>query len=298
MAASLLFSLFLWRAVKNDFSAVSGGDIAWGGGLAAGVVAVFLLSALLYSRIEAAAAAAALLLPFLFIVGFRWEYAVAALIAFLLFLHAILQVCSVRDSGLVFRFSPLIFRGAPAMLTGIAVLFASIALFYPFQADGIRIPPELFAYAVSFSEPFLERQMPSYRKGMSLDEFFLASASIELKGMDIAKAPPQAQSLIRAEVIKQRDGLAQQLGIRLSGSENLKELLALAANAYINRYFISYKDFVPALVAAFVFLSVKSFGFIVDRFAVFFAWGIARLLIAVGIARKEKTTVEKEILIV
>lgn len=265
--------------------------MVFGGGLAAISIALFLLSALLYPRIEASAVTGAFLIPFLFIVGFGWEYLAAAFIAFLIFLYAVLQIHFIRDSGIVFRFSPLIFRGTPMMLTGIAVLFACAALFYPFQVDDIKISPEWFAYAVSFSEPFIESQMPSYRRGMTVDEFFLA-------GANIAKAPMQAQTLIQAEVVKQRDGLAQQLGVHLSGNEDFKKLLTLIADSYINRYFVSYRDFIPMVVAAFVFLAVKSFGFIVDRFAVFFAWSIAQLLVAAGVVRKEKTMVEKEILTV
>lgn len=298
-AISFLLSLFLWRAVKNDFSIVDGSDVIFGGSVVVISITVFLLSALLYSRISASAVAGAFLLPFLFIVGFGWQYLVAALIAFLLFVYAILQIHSARDGVIALRFSAFIFRGTPMLLNAIAVLFACTALFYPFQADKITIPPAWFAYAVSFSEPFIERQIPLYRRGMTVDEFFSAGASSAMaKGADIATMSAQTRALIGAEVARQRNGLTEQLGVRLSGSEDFKELVALIADTYINRYLVSYKDFIPAVVAAFVFLSVKSLGFILDRFAVLFAWGIARLLVAAGVIRKEKIMVEKEILAV
>ncbi|MBI1754874.1 hypothetical protein HY250_00515 [Candidatus Azambacteria bacterium] len=294
--ASCVLSFLIWRTVHNDFSVLDGFDVTEIGALTAVVIGVFILCALLFSRVETFVVYAVFLVVFLAVVGFGWQYAIATALAFLLFEYGAIQTRFVSNSRLVARFYPFAFSGAPIMLTGMAVLFACSAYFYPFQVDTLKVPPQLFDWATPLAESFITSRVPYYRQGMTIDEFFQASTAESLKGVDIAHAPAQVKAAVQKEITKQKDGLSKQFGVTFSGNEDFKKVATLVADGYLNRYLGSYKGFVPLVAAAFVFLATKSLGFIVNRFAVFFAWLTARALVVAGVAHKEKTMVEKEVL--
>lgn len=288
---SLMLSFWMWSVVRGDFGLLSAGDIMLIITLAVFAIATLILAALLFSRTEAPLVYGAFALVFPLVMGVRWEYLCAALIALLCFTYAAEWTYFLNRSRLKTSFYPLISFGAPTMLTGVAALFAFAAYFYPFKVDTIAMPPQIISVAAPYADSLIGAQIPAYRPGMTLDQFIGASVAPQIP-VGISKVN------VDAAIAMQRAALGHQFGVTFTGKESTAEALTLVANGYVNKYLTSYKDFVPLVVAILVFLTVKSVGFIIDRLSVLVAWIASLILVATGVARKEKTTVEKEVLVI
>jgi len=288
---SLAFSVLLWSVVRGDLSLLSAGDIALIITLAVLSIATLILAALLFSRAEAPLVYGGFAIVFPLMMGLRWEYVVAAAVAVLCFTYAAEWMYFLNRSRLKTSFYPLIFFGAPTMLTGVAVLFAFVAYVYPFHVDTLSIPPQIVSLATPYADSLISAQVPAYRPGMTLDQFIRSSITPQIP-------PGVSQADIKAAITIQREALGKQFGATFTGNENTAQALTLIANGYINKYLASYKDFVPLVVAILVFLTIKSVGFIINRLSVSIAWLASLILVATGVARREKTSVEKEELVI
>ena len=140
--------------------------------------------------------------------------------------------------------------------------------------------------------------MPNYQKGMTVDQFLSSGASNALDGVKNDNQRAAISAVIEQEIKKQRDNLSGQIDVKLTGQETLSDIARSVSNTYLSRYLIRYKDIAPAAIAIFIFLTIKSFGFIINRLAVLFAWLFAKILLNTNIIRKQKITVDKEILTV
>ncbi|MCR4322492.1 MAG: hypothetical protein NUV61_00155, partial [Candidatus Azambacteria bacterium] len=202
------------------------------------------------------------------------------------------------------RFKPgfytLTFYGAPAVVTSFAVLFAFVAYFYPFHFNSLTLPPSLFRYVTPVVEPIIASQATWYKKGMTVDEFLLASMMQEMPAEQVhaLSVNKKIQETVASEVDKQRDAFGEQFGVTLSGSEQFQDFLALVADSYASRYLTAYQAFIPIIVAFSIFLAVKSTGFLFTRTAVLFAWLFMKVLVAFGVVERKIESTEKEVLIV
>lgn len=294
---SALLSFAIWRTIRNDFSVLDGGDMLLIGIATAAAIALCVVSVLVFSRREFFLVPAAFLVPFLLVVGWGWQYLVVAVLALLLFAAGASWMQYAAHNRLKVGFYPFVVFGAPTMLTALAVLFACVGYFYPFETDKITLSPALFSSVAPLAESVIASRVPYYQKGMTLDEFIESSVTYSLRDAGVSSLPPEARALVRAKIAEQKAGFEEQLGMELSGSERFEEVLAGAANGYLNRYLVSYKDFLPLTVAALVFLAVKSLGFVINRLSVGLAWLFTRALMASGVVRTEKVAVEKETLV-
>lgn len=256
----------------------------------------FVLGTFLFSWKEMMAVAAAFPLGFLFVTGKGW---IAALLSFLFFVYAVGSMRHQIHNRIKVSFYPLISYGTPAAVTALAVLFVYMGYSYPFRITGsFEIPERVMRPIVPFAESFVRSQSPGYEKGMTVDEFLAAGATDMLvqKYGENALANKQVQGALKDAVEKQRSELVRQLKIPLNGDERLEDVLASLANTYVNSYLVSYRDFVPFVVAVSVFLAVKSAGFFVGRIAVLIAWLSAHALVALGAIERKKESTEKEVL--
>lgn len=264
---------------------------------AAGVfLSGFILGAFLFSWREMMAVAAAFPLGFLFVTGKGW---IAALLSFLFFVYAVGSMRHQIHNRIKVSFYPLISYGTPAAVTALAVLFVYMGYSYPFRITGsFEVPERIISPLVPFAESFIRSQTPGYETGMTVDEFLEASATDMLKQKygEGALANKQVRSALADAVEKQRNELVRQLRIPLEGDERVKDILGLLTDRYLNSYLVSYRDFVPFVVAVSVFLAVKSVGFFVGKISVFIAWLSAHALIALGIIERKKESTEKEAL--
>ena len=293
---SFILSLLIWRYVANSVHITAALDMAWIAGLVTCFMAVIILALAVFSVRSATLPFLSFLAGFLLLAGMRWEYIAGALISFLLFLYGAKRARNQADNQLKISFYDFLRYGAPQTLTALALLFALVGYFYPINFATVQLPRETFEYAAPFVETIIGSFAPAYKPGMTLDEFFLAGAGASLDNLGNMKENAAIKALIDQEIKKQRGSLSEQIGVKLTGQEKLPDIISAVSGAYLSRYLTRYQNIAPAIIALSVFLGVKSFGLIIDRLAVLLAWIFAKILLALNIIRKQKTTVDKEIL--
>lgn len=292
---SFALSASMWFHVRTTFDTVTLGDVMLSTFFMVFSVALFILALLLFTWRETFGVFAVFCAGFLIFLPFHAPYLLAVAVALLIFAYAETEIRNGSNNQLTVSFYSLLVYGVPTLLTGLALLYAFVGYFYPFNLDNARTAPSSFSIIVPQLEKLATAKFPYYHAGMSIDEFFIASAGESVKAQ-FGSVPKQAEALITDGVVKQRDSLSKQFGVALSGKETLGELLSIVTNSYLKRYLGSYKNLVPLLVALSVFLTIKSFGFILDRLAVLVAWLSAKALIASGVMLKRKIPTERETL--
>ena len=293
---SFILSLLIWRYVANSVHITAALDMAWIAGLVTCFMAIIILALAVFSVRAATLPFLSFLAGFLLLAGMRWEYIAGAFISFLLFLYGAKRARNQADNQLKISFYDFLRYGAPQTLTALALLFALVGYFYPINFATVQLPRETFEYAAPFVETIIGSFAPAYKPGMTLDEFFLAGAGASLDNLGNMKENAAIKALIDQEIKKQRGSLSEQIGVKLTGQEKLPDIISAVSGAYLSRYLTRYQNIAPAIIALSVFLGVKSFGLIIDRLAVLLAWIFAKILLALNIIRKQKTTVDKEIL--
>ena len=293
---SFILSLLIWRYVANSVHITAALDMVWIAGLVTCFMAVIILALAVFSVRAATLPFLSFLTGFLLLAGIRWEYIAGAFISFLLFLYGAERARNQADNQLKTSFYNFLRYGAPQTLTALALLFALVGYFYPINFATVQLPRETFEYATPFAETIIESFAPAYKPGMTLDEFFSAGAGASLDNLGNMKKNAAIKALLDQEIKKQRESLSEQIGVKLTGQEKLPDIISAVSGAYLSRYLTRYQNIAPAIIALSVFLGVKSFGLIIDRLAVLLAWIFAKILLALNIIRKQKTTVDKEIL--
>lgn len=295
---SFILSFFVWHYTANSIDITASPDLIWIAVPVILFIALLLLAAVLFSTRVACLISASFLAGFILFAGGRWEYLLGAFTSFLLAASLIIRVKRQMDNQINFGFYQLSRHGAPQILTAIALLFALVGYFYPFNFSDIQIPAGIFNSITPFIESMVGSIMPNYQKGMTVDQFVSAGAPDALGGIKDENQKKAVSAALDREIKNQRDNLSAQIGVKFTGRETLPDIARLATNTYLSRYLVRYKNIAPIAIAVFIFLTIKSFGFIINRLAVLFAWLLARILLALNIIRKQKITVDKEILTV
>ena len=310
IVAAFAFSLAIWIQFKNGLSLFAWRDVLLMLGLSIFAIALFFLSAFVFSSKEICVVFVAFLASFLAVFAPEKESWLGAFLAFLLLFYAQRRMAGSIQNRLKVSFYPLLLFGGSSMVTAMAILFGFASYFYPINLEKLQLKVNSLDRLVSLAEPFIGPRIPGYQKGMTVDELLKANvnSSIEQSLGGISGAiPPQAlqgikisQTLIDKEIQnelnKQKAELGKKLGIEITGKENFSELVSSLFNSYINRYLSPYKEFLPLVVAVSVFLTFKSFGFFVNRLSLLIAWILSQILMAANVIKKQTATVEKEIL--
>ncbi|MEK7520045.1 MAG: hypothetical protein AAB581_02270 [Patescibacteria group bacterium] len=296
VALALAISLFIWSIVRADGHLVSAGDIGALVGLLTLFLALYTLSAFLFSVRELYVIAAAFLLGFLIFFGVTPSYVLGGILAAALFFMygSSLAHIFARERTVV-RFFPLATRGIPTILTAVAVLFAVVGYAYALQFDDVEMSSATISFMMPVLEPFAEKYMPPYKKGMTIDEFLAAGVPEEIQ--QAAQRDSVTREALAGELERQRGSLGTQFDIPVTGNERLADLLTALANKYVNKTLGAYKDIaVPFLISVSVFFAIKSLGLVVNRVAVFVAWLASLILAKSGVVRREKAEIEQEAL--
>lgn len=293
---SFALSVFVWHTVQSNLGVLDVTRVIMVVCAIGVFLSLFVLGSFICTVKEMAVTAAAFPLGFLLVTGKGW---IAAILAFLFLVYAAGSMRHQIHNRIKISFYPLISYGTPAAVTALAVLFVYMGYSYPFRITGsFTIPERVMSPLVPFAESFIRSQAPGYEKGMTVDAFLSASAGelLEQKYGAGALANKQVQAALADAVEKQRSELAKQLRVPLKGDERVEDILASLTNTYLNSYLVSYREFVPLVVAVSVFLAVKSVGFFVGRIAVLVAWLASHALIALNVIEKKKESVEREVL--
>lgn len=292
---SFALSSSMWFHVRTTFDAVTLGGVVITAFFTVFSVALFILSLLLFTWRETFGIFIAFCVAFLIFLPFHMPYLIAVALALLIFAYAETEIRNGANNRLTVSFYSLLVYGVPTLLTALALLYSFVGYFYPFNLENARVTSSSFSIIVPQIEKIVSTKFPYYQSGMNIDEFLTASAR-ESALSQFGSIPQQAEAIIKNEVAKERATLSKQFDVALTGNEKLEDMLAIMTNSYLQKYLGSYKNLVPFVVAISVFLSIKSFGFILDRFAVFIAWIATKALIASGVMVKKKITTEKETL--
>ena len=292
---SFALSAATWYHVRTTFDVVTMADVGLSAFLTVCSLALFILALLLFTVRETFGVFALFCAGFLLFLPFHAQYLLGVLLSFLVFVYAGAWMRRSIADRLTVSFYSLLLYGVPSLLTALALLYASAGYFYPVNLTNARISSGAFTWAVPLMDRFASARFPYYRPGMTVDEFFSAGAESAAKAQ-LGQVSQQAQQLIGREAAKQRDELGKQFGVSLTGNETIGDLFASVSNAYLGRFMPSYEAFVPIVVALSVFLSIKSFGFLLNRLALALAWLVSRLLTASGVIIKQKIATEREAL--
>lgn len=319
IVATFAFSLAIWIQFKNGLSLFAWRDMLLMLGLSIFAIALFFLSAFVFSSKEIMVVFVAFLAGFLAVFAPERESWLGAFLALLLLFYAQRRMASSIQNRLKASFYPLLLFGGSSMITAMAILFGFAGYFYPIDLERLQFKGNSLDRLVSLAEPFIGPRIPGYQKGITVDGLLKSNinSSIDQSLVGITGAipagslpfaiPSQAlqgiktsQALIDKEIQnelnKQKTELGKKLGIEITGKETFAELVSSLFNSYINRYLSPYKEFLPLVVAVSVFLTFKSFGFFVNRFALLIAWILSQILMAANVIKKQTATVEKEIL--
>lgn len=295
---SFALSFFVWHYAADSIDITAALDLVRVAVPVVLFIALLLLAAVLFPARAVCLIFGAFLAGFILFAGARWEYLLGAFLSFLLAASLIIRIKRQMSNQINFRFYQMSRHGAPQILTAIALLFALVGYFYPFNFADIQIPAGVFNSITPFIESMVGSIMPNYQKGMTVDQFISAGAPDALGGVKDKAQKKAVLAALDREIKNQRDNLSAQIGVKLTGKEILPDIARAATNTYLSRYLVRYKNVAPIAIAVFVFLTIKSFGFIINRLAVLFAWLFAKILLALNIIRKQKISVDKEILTV
>ncbi len=231
------------------------------------------------------------LLVFMITLGFKIEYLAASVLALLFFIYAQMRLEHNTKNSIKLRFYPAILYGASSLVTAFAILFAFASYFYPFNVSEFKVSPKVFSTFLPIAEKVIESQMPTYQSGMTINDFLAAGAAKEL-----GVSAKVIKRNYKTQLAKQRAEFAKNMGVKLSGGETLKDIMVLVSNSYINKYLVPNQDIVPIILSILVFLTIKSFGFILNRASVFFAWILFKILSFFKIVKKESIPAFRETL--
>ena len=310
IVAAFAFSLAIWIQFKNGLSLFAWRDVLLMLGLSIFAIALFFLSAFVFSSKEICVVFAAFLAAFLAVFAPEKESWLGAFLAFLLLFYAQRRMAGSIQNRLKVSFYPLLLFGGSSMVTAMAILFGFASYFYPIDLEKLQLKGNSLDRLVSLAEPFIGPRIPGYQKGMTVDELLKANVNSSIEqsfgGISGVISPQALQGIkisqtlidkeIQNELNKQKAELGKKLGIEITGKENFSELVSSLFNSYINRYLSPYKEFLPLVVAVSVFLTFKSFGFFVNRLSLLIAWILSQILMAANVIKKQTATVEKEIL--
>lgn len=293
---SFALSFLTWHYVSNSIDITAGIDLAQITALIILSIAIFLLAIVIFQTRIVLLIYGAFLIGFIIFAGARWEYLAGVLASFFLLAVAVMRAKRQMGNQVVFGFYHFSRYGAPQILTALALLFALTGYFYPFNFATIQLPAGLFKSVTPIVEAIAGSLVPNYQKGITVDQFLSSGVNDALNEIKNDKQRAAVSATIDQQIRKQKDDLSEQIGVKLTGQETLPDITQSVTNMYLSRYLIRYKDVAPIAIAVLMFLTIKSFGFAIDRIAVLFAWIFARILLASNIIRKQKITVDKEIL--
>lgn len=295
---SFALSFFAWHYTANSIDITAGVDLIKIAVPVVLFIAIFLLAAVIFSARVSCLVFCAFLAGFILFAGARWEYLLGAFLSFLLAASFVIKAKRQMENQINFSFYQFHRYGAPQILTAIAILFALVGYFYPFNFADIKLPAGLFDSVTPFVEPLIGSVMPNYQKGMTVDQLLSAGAQDALGGVKDENQKKTISTAVDREMKNQKNNLSKQIGVNLTGRETLSDIARSVTNTYLSRYLVRYKDVAPIAIAIFIFLTIKSFGFIINRLAALFAWIFAGILLKISIIRKQKITVDKEVLTV
>lgn len=240
-----------------------------------------------------------ILIPFFFLTVTPTVFG-ASIIAGLLTAYAVYRMRKEFDYSLGFSVSKIARAGLPVYFSVVALLVAT------FYLSGLNKERALSAFVPRpLIEFFLEKMsgknglfsdVPPVDAQTTVDELIVKMAERELKakGISVSSLPPGELSNL---IAIQRDNLSAQFDVTLKGDEKIGEAFYAAITAKVEDFFGPYRDFLPVAAAIIFFLAFKAFTWPLYFLAMLLTYALIKLLVLMGVVRKEKVTIEVEKLV-
>ncbi len=201
------------------------------------------------------------LISFLFPFGFKVEYLLALIVAFLLFHLGSQRAVDEKRGRIKIDAVMVLKRGLPLVMTGLALLIATAYYFSPLALTGqnqITIPRPIFDKVIGPIIGNIEGSLPVNQ-------------------------------------------VAQQFGIDLNmnvtiASDEIKDDLYNQINSEINKQSQAYKEYLTLGSAVGIFFALKVIGFPFMWISIFLTWVIFKILVASGAIKIQEKAVLKEII--
>jgi len=295
---SALLSYFIWSSFNVSANTITFSDIITAAIFVVFSAGLFVLSMFLFSDWTPFVVFGAFLLIFLLVLGVNATYILAVIVSGLLFFWANARIKHNIKNRIKISFHSALVYGVPTIITTLALLLSFASYFYPYNISDLKLQKSSFSYLMPLAEKIIKFEFPFYNEDMTLDDIIITNSVIQ-NGLD-----PEAVDLkkikiaARSQLNKQKKDIAEKLGIKIKGDEKVDDLLVLSANSYLDKYVKTNQSFIPIIMAIVTFFTVKSFGFILNRLSVFFAWLLFKTMLHFGIIRKDVIPEEKEVIVV
>ena len=291
---SLALSFFIWNMFDVSMNAISFSDIIIAAVLMVFSAGLFVLSMFIFSDWTPFAVFGTFLFIFLAVLGIKLAYLLAVFLSALLFFGANLRIRHNIKNRLKISFYSSLIYGVPTIITTLALLFSFASYFYPYNISEISIQKSSFAYITPLASELIKFEFPFYEKDMTFDDLMVTSALVQ-NGLDPNEVNlNDVKASLKGQLDKQKADISVRLGTKITGSETLDDIFVKVSNSYLDKYVKSNQSFVPIIIAIVTFFTIKSFGFILNRLSVLFAWTSFKLMLRFNLIRKEVIEAEKE----
>lgn len=254
---------------------------------------VFYAFTALYS--DSGRARALMLLPLaasLYFLPRSWPYIVSIAAAVLLAGFSLMQIKRGRTENPGFNIWRTLRAGMPLFLSSLALL---ISVFYAAAAGSEE-------KVTLVSKPLFDTVYPymigTIGRSLGLPQTISVEATVDdVVRLELSR-DPKTEALFRslppssaaAVVAEARTKLAEQLGIRLSGSGLFRDALYETVNQKADGLIGNYRHFVPLVLAIGVFLSLKALSIPVYVLVIFICYGLSLMARRAGLLKVESVT--------
>ena len=234
--------------------------------------------------------------PFLFVPATQTAIAVLGLCLII----AVLAVKRIRNEfyfSLGFSVSKILKSGLPLFFTASALIIATFQLSAVSEEKAISafLPKSTFDTVLKFMGKPLEdiTGLPLSNSGATVDEVLTKVIRDGLEGQGISLSQV-AESELKRLVSLQRNQLAKNFGISVTGGEKIGDVFYTSISTRLGELLGPYKSYLPYVSAAAFFFAFKAFTLPLYYFSMLITYVLIRLLIATNILRVEKEQMEVE----
>ena len=245
--------------------------------------------------------------------GSAWLwYAIGCILLFIVFIISYLRIRSEKLVRIKFKISDILEKGIPLCLTFLAILI-SLAFYFNYSAkiaQEVKIPEALMDMSIKPFEAIMKGFIPDYSMDMTIDEFLIQFSQkmspaenknelgTEELPFDIEKflGEEEGGKIISSDVLeKEREGLSEQLGIKLTGRETLHDVFYKLVNQKFAELSPEFRKLI-AIVLALSFFGILRIIFIpFGWLIILFTYVVFVILKKTGVVKIEQKKVEMEI---
>lgn len=194
-------------------------------------------------------------------------------------------------------------------LTSLAFLFS----FYYFgialkttDTNQLLLPADIFNIAMRVAEKPMQSILPGVSANSTVDDalaLFVREQLRQNKNIQDDMLPPVSEikkmiSPQRKEIIRtMNEELGLNIDVNTPGTAKVSSVIYKLAGQTINQYTSPFSTYVPWIIAAGFFISLKTVGFFYYYIAMAIASMIIKILLVTGIFKKEIITAQKETLL-